>query len=104
MECQSTPLATLGCSQPRPTSYVGGSGRLRHALHMARHSEVAASGFSATAAAAQAYDSRRWLKSLVFEAWLLPQNRHARVAPDDARGARHKGSHRQKGVSTPSNE
>ena len=57
------------------------------ALDMSRHSEVAASGFSATAAAAQAYDSRRWVNSLVFEAWQLPQKRQAFMpSPSNAAG------------------
>ena len=53
---------------------------------MSRHSEVAASGFSATAAAAQAYDSRRWVNSFVFEAWQLPQKRQAFMPSPVERG------------------
>ena len=46
-----------------------------------RLSDKAAAGFSATAAATQAAESRRCWKSFVFEGWLLPQKRHECALP-----------------------
>ena len=73
--CLRLPQAPASLGQP--ATWAALTGHVGRVLDKSRHSEVAASGFSATAAAAQAYDSRRWVNSFVFEAWQLPQKRQA---------------------------